>query len=244
MHFTEDLNLIATFLARRDIQCLTAASAGKVDVIVLLGSSVLETLDAATEAYSNGLSDKILVSGGIGHSTPNLWQKVGERDRPEAEILAEILTKQFGIPTRAILKETTSTNCGANARESKRTLQNEGINPKRLLLIQDPTMQRRTHASFQRAWREDSPPEFISFAPFVPRTSCGQNGQIEVTPPAWPPERFIDLLLSEIPKLLDSPEGYGPQGRDFIEHVHVPKEILEAHARISHLRNKLLTRTI
>ncbi len=38
----------------------------------------------------------------------------------------------------------------------------------------------------------------------------------------------LGLLLGELPRLQDTPEGYGPRGKDFISHVTFPPEILDA----------------
>ena len=35
----------------------------------------------------------------------------------------------------------------------------------------------------------------------------------------------IDLLMGEIPRLSDSIEGYGPNGKDYIAHVDIPIEV-------------------
>ncbi|AIE86895.1 YdcF family protein [Fimbriimonas ginsengisoli] len=226
-----DLNTVARFLARRD-------ELEPVDLIVLLGSSLLVTAKAAAEALDQGLADEILVSGGIGHSTPWLYESVrGCPDlnsipvdgRPEAEIIADVLTVRHGVPAEKILIENRSTNCGSNALECKRLLADLGRSPRSLLLIQDPTMQRRTHASFERSWRGEAAPQFISHAPFVPEMVDGVLHPED----QWPFERFLSLLLGEIPRLQDAPAGYGPKGRDFIEHVDIPREVMDAHARVS-----------
>ena len=39
----------------------------------------------------------------------------------------------------------------------------------------------------------------------------------------WPIERYVDLLMGEIPRLTDDAEGYGPRGREYIAHVSIPK---------------------
>ena len=42
----------------------------------------------------------------------------------------------------------------------------------------------------------------------------------------WSMERYITLLMGEIPRLKD--EGYGPLGKDFLAHVEIPEEVLSA----------------
>jgi len=44
----------------------------------------------------------------------------------------------------------------------------------------------------------------------------------------WDMERYISLLLGEIPRLTDDENGYGPNGKDFIAHVEIPLEVKEA----------------
>ena len=238
MTIDDDFNTLSTFLARRDIGSISSSSlSGPIDFIVLLGSSLLITTEVAVQALREGVANRVLVSGGIGHSTSHLIEAVKNRQllpedavwgKSEAEILTEIMVLHYGIDRDSILLETRSTNCGANAYEVKRTLQAQGLQPERLLLIQDPTMQRRTHASFERAWRGEVAPEFLSFAPFIPRVVSGA-----VLPAGqWSWERFVSLTVGEIPRLLDTPLGYGPSGKDFIEHVEIHPDVLEAHSRI------------
>lgn len=226
-----DLNTLAQFLARKDAPTLPL-----VDLLVLLGSSLIVTAQVTADAWHSGSVGQILVSGGIGHSTPLLYQSVRQepslaeipvQDRPEADILADILVLRHGVPRSKILIENRSTNCGSNAWECKRVLHDLGRTPQTVALIQDPTMQCRSHASFERAWRGEQSPNFISFAPFVPRV---KNGQL-IPAGQWPLERFMSLLLGEIPRLLDT--GYGPLGADFIEHVEIPLEVLDAHERLT-----------
>ncbi|STW14942.1 protein ydcF [Klebsiella pneumoniae subsp. rhinoscleromatis] len=38
----------------------------------------------------------------------------------------------------------------------------------------------------------------------------------------WPVTRYLALLLGELPRLQDTPEGYGPRGKDFISPCHLP----------------------
>ena len=44
----------------------------------------------------------------------------------------------------------------------------------------------------------------------------------------WDIDRYISLLMGEIPRLSDDEKGYGPKGKDFIAHVEIPSEIRSA----------------
>ena len=48
----------------------------------------------------------------------------------------------------------------------------------------------------------------------------------------WPMERYVELLLGEIPRLTDDAGGYGPRGKGFIAHVDVPAPVQAAYARL------------
>ena len=207
----DDLKRISDWLARRDIETLS----GKYDLVVLCGGSVLEAVSTAAEAYQLNLAPKILITGGIGHATSYLYDKVGQRGRPEAAIFADILESEYDIPRESMLLETESTNCGNNASLSR--LVAPDVNS--ILLIQDPTMQRRSHASFERHWSAT----VTSFAPFIPDVR-------NLT--AWPEARFVSLIMGEIPRLRDDANGYGPNGANFIDRVDIPTDVEEAHFRL------------
>jgi hypothetical protein len=246
----EHLNLIGAFLARRDLPDLDSASLSAVsgrtavDLLVLLGSSVLAAADLAARAFHAGLAREVLVCGGIGHSTPFLTENVAAhplyRDlptdgRPEAEILQEVLVRHLGLPAGAVLIEARSTNCGENALEARRVLARQGRSPGSVLLLQDPTMQRRSHASFEQAWRDESGVRFLSFAPFLPRVEASTAGLALAGPEArsaWSLERFVSLVMGEVPRLRDDERGYGPRGRGFIPHVALPEEVERSYAAL------------
>ena len=208
-------------------------------MLLLAGSAVLSSAKVAADALANAAARRVLVSGGVGHSTPELWRNVRESDaygllsvegRAEADILRDILVDRLGVPANLVVVESRSTNCGANAWESKRVLEKEAIDVRSMILVQDPTMQRRTHASFERAWRGSAAPRLVSFASVLPKL----GDDLVLWPGGvWTFDRFVSLLLGEIPRLRDDVEGYGPRGRDYIEHVDIPDEVLASYGRVS-----------
>jgi hypothetical protein len=97
-------------------------------------------------------------------------------------------------------------------------------------------MQRRTMATFARVWQgEAAMPQWYSMpgcAPLLGNTAnglafCGDSAGL------WPVGRYLSLILGELPRLLDAPQGYGPRGKDFIVHVDIPAQILDAGQRLS-----------
>lgn len=96
-------------------------------------------------------------------------------------------------------------------------------------------MQRRTHASFERAWSDVDSFRVVSYAPFLPTISATSSGELGVAgdrDPIWPFPRFVSLILGEIVRLRDDENGYGPRGKNFIDHVEIPLEVLEAFERV------------
>lgn len=238
----ENLNLVADYLARRDIPELEAGTASA-DVLVLLGSSLIEPIHVAANALKNGVARHLLVSGGIGHSTQGFrdmvskhpaYGRVETAERAEADIIHDILTQQLGVQPELITVENKSTNCGTNAEESRKVLDALGRAGQSLLLVQDPTMQQRSQACFERAWSDVPGAKIMSFAPFIPVVQSNDEGYVITgsTEKVWPFERFVSLVLGEIPRLRDDENGYGPKGLNYIDHVDIPVEVLNAHAEL------------
>jgi len=235
----EDINKIASFLARRDINCLSKEELDKtygipqVDLLILLGNSIPYIARLAGKAYLNGLAKYFMIVGGQGHSTAMLKENLQDvsNTNSEAEMLREYLVNTLGIEKTEILLETNSTNCGDNALQALKVLKKEELDVHSILLMQDPTMQRRSHASFVKEWK-DSSPLIISYAPFVPLISSFtplvfQESSEEIE--YWNKERFLSLLMGEIPRLRDDKDGYGPKGKGFIDKVDIPIHVEKAY---------------
>jgi uncharacterized SAM-binding protein YcdF (DUF218 family) len=200
------------------------------------------TAEIAAKAMRRGLAAQLLVVGGVGHSTHHLRWAIAEHPhyaevpvegRGEAEIFGDVLRLR-GVEAHRILLETESTNCGDNALRARELLEKLELRPQSIILIQDPTMQRRTHASFLQAWRDQPQVRFLNYSPFVPRVAAegGKLALIEQPWQQWSLDRYLSLVMGEIPRLDDSETGYGPRGRGFIPHVEIPDRVRAAHRRL------------
>lgn len=233
------INEISKFLAVRDIPKLNSfelkKSFGieKVDILILLGNSIPYTIKCAAEAYENNLCDKILINGGIGHSTEILRQQIRKDERfnfitvdnrAEADIFFDIMTQIYKVPEHKIIVENESTNCGDNALKAVKLLSELKISYSSLILIQDPTMQLRTDASFKKHIKNEEV-KLINYAPFIPRINSDLKLVNEDVDGIWEEKRFLELIIGEIPRLKDDVNGYGPCGKNFIAHVNVTPEI-------------------
>lgn len=247
-----DINLLSRFLACSELQDLS--SCHPVDYIVICVSAVFhqaEVLFRVLEENPN-LTKTLVLCGGKGHSTPLIYDAVAEdatyhplhdeiTGLPEARVLEKIMQRYFNIPAITaegcrILIEDQSTNCSANAIECRKILEACGATaPKRMILIQDPTMQTRTLAAFSKVYSDLSrPPEILSCPIFIPKMGLSPSGSLlyDVQDVAeeelWEHSRFFGLIMGEIPRL----RMYGPEGTNSIVHVAIPEEVEQAWRRL------------
>jgi len=224
--------------------CRRLAEQG-IDCIVWAGNAVLHTAEQAFRLVRDGSIPRILLSGGIGHSTALLWQEVRRHEtyravavenRPEAQILRDIAERFWQVDPARILVEDASTNSGENAAFSRRLLEERGIGADTVLLVQDPTMQRRADATFRHVWRDRPQVRFRNWPTFTPKVAA-ENGELryDLAPVAglWPMERFLSLVMGEIPRLRNDASGYGPRGKGFIAAVDIPDAVEAAYARLA-----------
>lgn len=196
---------------------------------MLCGSAVLRSLDVTAALLDAHPRARLVVTGGRGHSTPALFTAVrswGITDdgSSEAAVLAGLLASRHGVDPARITLEEASTHCGENAALTAPLLPDGHV-----VVVQDPTMQRRTHESFRRALSGRAV-TLASRAPFVPVVRP-DGGYDDVGDRAWTLDRFVDLVLGELRRLRDDERGYGPRGTGFIDHVDVPPEV-EAAASV------------
>ncbi|EXJ88471.1 hypothetical protein A1O1_05401 [Capronia coronata CBS 617.96] len=265
-----DINLVSSFLSCPQIPSLQ--SGPPVDVIVLCASAVLAVADNVFSALQSrpGLAKVLVLCGGIGHSTGFLYEAVGKSKRygslankvdglPEADVLNLILEEfyprlreQIKSSTLKLLIENKSTNCGANAIETRRLLEHhETPPPNSVIIVQDPTMSLRTLASFKHSYADVSPlPTFAACPTFVPVMSVSPSATADQSKSSlhfsvpgiqeselWAHDRFFDLIMGEIPRLRDDEHGYGPKGKGYIAYVDIPAEVEDAWTRLKDVLN-------
>lgn len=246
----DDLNNISSFLAKKDIDRLESRFLKKkfgieqADLLILLGNSIIYSAELVAEAYQNKAVKKILIIGGVGHSTQYLRDNVRDhtvysginvRNRSESEIFKDILVKYQNIDEKHIIIGSKSTNCGENAEEAYDLITSMSTQPKKIILMQDPTMQLRSYASFLKVWGKTSDTTFINYPPLIPFLRIS-NGRLRLLDYGlenlWGIERLISLILGEIPRLYDDENGYGPNGKGFITHVDIPADVMNSYERL------------
>lgn len=229
------INTLGGFCGRRDVLSLTPQELKKkygfeqADVLVLFGGSILCGGDVLADAMRNGIAKKYVIVGGEGHTTETLrikmhrqFPEIETAGLPEAKVFAGYLSFKYNLEPNYL--ECHSTNCGNNIIYLLDLLQSFYVPFHSIILCQDAAMQLRMDAGFKK------------YAPGVTRINYATYSAhvvvkdekltyAEVPWGMWEIEHYITLLMGEIPRLSDDAEGYGPQGKDYIAHVDVPRDV-------------------
>lgn len=234
----EAINILGNFCGPRDIDELTAAALQdkyhipRVDVAVLFGGSILAGGEVFAEIMQNHLAEKYVIVGGAGHTTATLREKMAlalgkevSTQACEAELFNEYLQAKHGLSADYLEKE--STNCGNNITFLLSLLEKEKLPHDSILMVQDATMQRRMEATWRR---HVSGGTVINYAAYRVKVTGSEKGLTYEKEPTgmWAIDRYVELLMGDAQRLQDTPEGYGPKGKDFIAHVDMPHEVREA----------------
>jgi uncharacterized SAM-binding protein YcdF (DUF218 family) len=178
----------------------------KADAIVVLGSSDTRVAEHGARLYLDGWAPLLVFSGGTGKLSAGMWNGVRE-----ADYFASI-AKAMGAPENAILIENESTNTGENIQFTRALFEKEGIQPNKLIVVQKPYMERRTHATIKKRWPEmdfivSSPP--ISFDDYP-------NDNISK-------ERMLNVMVGDLQRIKEYP------AKGFQIEQEIPDEVWRAY---------------
>ena len=236
------INTLGAFCGKRDVPALTQDALlekygfPQADVMVLFGGSVLAGGDTLAQAMQAGAAKHYVIVGGAGHTTETLRRRVhalypaiDTDGQPEAVIFERYIEAAYGL--HADYLETASTNCGNNITLLLDLLAAHGVVWHSMILCQDATMQHRMEAVL-RKYAPDA--VIINYAAYRAEVTP-QDGALTFAQEIrgmWTVDRYVELLMGEIPRLTDDADGYGPQGKNFIAHVDVPAEVRRAFAQL------------
>lgn len=249
----EKINLLADFCGKRDIKELTKEELMKkynieqADVLILFGGSILEGCRVAGNAILNGVAKKLVIVGGEGHTTESLRKTIKEEcpeiateHKMESEIMDKYIELNYNINDYFIEKN--STNCGNNVIYALNLLKEKNINAENIIIIQDASMQHRMEAGLKKY---NSSISIINYASYRIKVVV-QNGKLTFDKSnilgMWDIEKYISLLMGEIPRLYDNENGYGPNGKEYIAHVDIPKDVLDAFEYLKNEYGDLIRR--
>jgi uncharacterized SAM-binding protein YcdF (DUF218 family) len=156
------------------------------DVMVVFGTNDTRVAEYAAELYGRGFGKLMVFTGGVAHTGDLLatgWT------RPEAEVFADIAAGH-GVPRDRILLESRALNTAENIRFTRELLCERGVQPRNLLLVMKPFMQRRVWATMAVEWPE------------VAATVASQRMTLdEYFTPELPPERIIPIMMGDLQRI-------------------------------------------
>jgi hypothetical protein len=88
-----------------------------------------------------------------------------------------------------------------------------------------------TEQQLQAWWQQQQQQGSASCAAGNTRDDQHKTGSLSQQQGVWDVQRYLSLLLGEIPRLRD--DGYGPAGKNFINHVDIPASAEAAWDRLS-----------
>jgi uncharacterized SAM-binding protein YcdF (DUF218 family) len=180
----------------------------KADCILALGSHDLRVADRAAELYLTGWAPLVIMSGGLGNFTQEMWTE------SEADKFARIAIEK-GVPPEAILIENKSTNTGENILFTQRLLVEKGMDPQSFIVVQKPYMERRSYATFKKHW----PDKVLSVT--SPQISLADYPTEEI-----PVEKVINIMIGDLQRIREYP------AKGFQIYQEIPVEIWTAFERL------------
>ena len=181
------------------------------DVILVQGSHDLRVAERGASLFLEGAAPLLVFSGGLGNLTRGIW------DEPEARKFARVAVS-LGVPEESILIEDRSTNTGENVHFTRALLLERGLDPASFILVQKPYMERRTYATFGKAWPEKTA---VVTSPSISYEDY-PNEEI-------PLERVIHIMVGDLQRLRVYP------ARGFQIEQEIPDEVWDAYERLVEL---------
>lgn len=229
------VNCLAAFCGRRDHTAICRQLAkGKIDIAVLFGGSILAGGDLFARIIKEQLAATTIIVGGFGHTSQLLFDQaqaeipgITDGIASEAELFDRYLQINYGLQSDYLEKR--STNCGNNITYLLELIQKEKLPADSMLIIQDATMQLRMEATLRKYCSDKT--NILNYAAYQSQVIAADVQLIygNKIHGMWPLDYYLRLLMGEIARLQDTPEGYGPKGKGFIAHVDVPQEVLDAY---------------
>lgn len=187
----------------------------KSDFMLVMGSSDLSVAKYASTFWFENLTSYIVVSGGFGKLTKEMWAV------SEARKFSKMMIDS-GVPEEKIILEEKATNTGDNIVNTKRVITDLGLPAHSGILITKPYMKRRAFNTASKQWEEVNwsvATEAVSFDDYLRKQDDPQN--------------FISIMVGDLQRIKVYAES-GFQIRD-----EVPQDVwrsFEALVRLGYDR--------
>ena len=183
----------------------------KSDCILALGSHDLRVAVRAAELYVKGFAPLVIMSGGLGNFTKDMWTE------KEADKFAKVAI-QKGVPADAILIENKSTNTGENILFTQKLLKEKGLDPQRFIVVQKPYMERRSYDTFKKHWPDKK------LLVTSPQISFEEYPTEEI-----PMDKIINIMIGDLQRIKIYP------GKGFQVYQEIPGEVWNAYEKLIEL---------
>ncbi|MEP6628545.1 MAG: YdcF family protein [Ginsengibacter sp.] len=180
----------------------------KSECILALGSHDLRVAERAAELYLQGFAPLVVMSGGLGNFTKEMWTE------KEADKFAKVAI-QKGVPEEAILIENNSTNTGENILFTQKLLRKKDLDPRSFIVVQKPYMERRSYATFKKHWPDKT------LLVTSPQISFEQYPNAEISM-----EKVIHIMVGDLQRIKVYPE------KGFQIYQDVPEAIWDAYNKL------------
>ena len=180
----------------------------KSDCILALGSHDLRVAERAAELYLQGYAPSVIMSGGLGNFTKELWTE------KEADQFAAVAIEK-GVPEKNILIENNSSNTGENILFTQKLLAEKKLNPQTFIVVQKPYMERRSYATFKKHWPDK---DLIVTSPQI---SFEQYPTNEI-----PIEKVINIMVGDLQRIKFYPD------RGFQIYQEIPADVWSAYEKL------------
>ena len=180
----------------------------KSDCILALGSHDLRVAERTAELYLQGYAPLVIMSGGLGNFTKELWTE------KEADQFAAVAIEK-GVPEKNILIENNSSNTGENILFTQKLLAEKKLNPQTFIVVQKPYMERRSYATFKKHWPDK---DLIVTSPEISFEQYPTND--------IPIERVINIMVGDLQRIKFYPD------RGFQIYQEIPADVWSAYEKL------------
>ena len=180
----------------------------KADCILALGSHDLRVAHRVADLYLEGWAPLVIMSGGLGNFTKNIWKDA------EADQFAEVAI-QRGVPANDILIENLSSNTGENILFTQRLLEQRGLNPQNFIVVQKPYMERRSYATFKKHWPDK---KLLVTSPQIPFDTYATE--------TIPLEKVINIMTGDLQRIKLYP------AKGFQVYQEIPWEVWNTYEKL------------
>jgi len=185
----------------------------KLDAIIGFGVLDTRVAERSADLFLEGLSDKLIFTGGYGRLTRKTNGKT------EAQTFKDIAVYK-GVPEENIVLEEEASNTGENLEFTARLIEKLGIKQDKLILVTKPYMERRLHAAACKQW-SNKKTQFIITSP---RLSFSEQTSATISK-----ELFINVMVGDLQRIKEYPK------LGFQIEQDIPDKVWQAYLRLVEL---------